>query len=110
DGPTKITVSPALISMETLSTAGFGFPGYFLVRFSSWMVAPEVASAPSSTAIAPVSVSGTDPPRDGQPSQQDVRGVEEQGEDHDAERAREDLVHRVGAAQRRDAAEDLVAE
>lgn len=27
DGPTKITVSPALISIETFSTAGFGFPG-----------------------------------------------------------------------------------
>lgn len=27
EGPTRITVSPALMSMETLSTAGAGLPG-----------------------------------------------------------------------------------
>ncbi len=27
DGPTKTTVSPARMSIDTFSTAGFGFPG-----------------------------------------------------------------------------------
>src|SRR6478735_5967719 len=76
------------------------------------MVAPEVVlSAPALPAeVLPLAVSVTDPPRDGEPPEQYVRGVEEQGEDDDAERAREDLVERVGAAQRGDAAEDLVAQ
>src|SRR4051812_19338764 len=69
DGPTKTTISPALICMVTLSTAGAGLPGYRLLRFSSSMEAPEVAR------------SGTDPPGNGQPPDQDVRGVEQQSQD-----------------------------
>src|ERR1043165_7153116 len=73
-------------------------------------VVPDASVIPDGSGVAVVVVSGTDPPRDGQPSDEDVRGVEEQGEDDDAERSGEHLVERVGAAQGGDAAEDLVAE
>src|SRR3954462_8375269 len=81
------------------------------------MLAPDVdAALPASAALSSDSgtvsgaVSGTDPPRNGQPSDDDVRGVEEQRQDDDPERAREHLVERVLAAQGADPAEDLIAE
>src|SRR5690606_32923761 len=114
EGPTRITVSPSRMSMVTLSTAGSALPGYRLVSPSSSMVAPTDRGSSVSEASEPGAESamelGTDPPGNGQPPDQDVRGVEQQSEDDDPEGAREHLVQRVLAAQRGDPAEDQVAQ
>src|SRR3954471_9877560 len=100
DGPTSMTISPAGISMVTLSTAGSAdCASYRFVTPSSRILTPPV-----------VAWSDTNPPWDGETGEEVQHGVQDDRQDQDAHRRSDDGVGRVRAAHARDPREDVSAE
>src|SRR6476469_4752382 len=87
-GPTSMTISPAGISMVTLSTAGCAdCASYLFVTPSSSMRTPPVVDA-----------SDTNPPRDGETGEEVQHGVQDDRQNQDAHRRGDDGVGGVGSA------------
>src|SRR3954468_10948269 len=112
DGPTNITISPAGMSIVTLSTAGSGCPGECLVSSRSWMLCPAPLRIDSvrSDALVLVMVSATEASRCGQSADELEAEVENECEKHDTDGAGDGRVHGVDAADPGEPGEDRLPE
>jgi hypothetical protein len=106
EGPTNMTIFPAGTSMVSPSTAGFAWPAYRLVTWSSRMRAPVIPSARAGTAV----VSDTDTSRSCESTQAEEQEIKDESKNDDTNDAGDNGFKGIRAAEPGEAGKNEAAQ